>query len=242
MSETVARIFEVAELDLAYEPAPWAFAESRAEEIAAHWALRKQTLPHLFDGRVLLLGRHEFSTRGDGATILRGAYFETDFKAFLAWRDFGYPDAHVCNCFSMAALRSADGAFVLGEMGSHTANAGMVYFASGTPDRSDIFGAKVDLGASVRRELLEETGISPDKVAMAAGWTIVYAPPRIACLKITHSPDKALDIKTRVEAFLADDPNPELSRMHIVRRQQEIGAIRCPRFIVDFLHHALGSA
>jgi 8-oxo-dGTP pyrophosphatase MutT (NUDIX family) len=242
MSDTGPSIFEVAELDLAYEPAPWAFAEGRADEIAAHWATRKQALPHLFDGRVLLLGRHQFSTRGDGATILRGAYFETDFKAFLAWRDFGFPDARVCNCFSMAALRSADGAFVLGEMGPHTANAGMVYFASGTPDRSDIFGDKVDLAASVRRELQEETGISPDEVAMAAGWTIVYAPPRIACLKITRSPDKAQDIKRRVEAFLAEDPNPELIRMHIVRRKQEISAIRCPHFIVDFLNHALEEA
>jgi 8-oxo-dGTP pyrophosphatase MutT (NUDIX family) len=239
MSETAARILELAELDLAYEPAPWAFAESRADEIAAHWALRKQTLPHLFDGRVLLLGRHEFATRGDGAAMLRGAYFETDFKAFLAWRDFGFPDARVCNCFSMAALQSADGAFVLGEMGPQTANAGMVYFASGTPDRSDIFGEKVDLAASVRRELQEETGISPDEVAMAAGWTIVYAPPRIACLKITRSPDKAQDIKKRVDSFLADDPNPELSRMHIVRRKQDIAALNCPRFIVDFLDHAL---
>ena len=239
MSETEARIFEVTELDLAYEPAPWAFAESRADDIASHWAKRKQALPHLFDGRVLLLGRHEFATHGDGATILRGAYFETDFKAFLAWRDFGFPDARVCNCFSMAALQSADGAFVLGEMGPHTANAGMVYFASGTPDRSDIFGEKVDLAASVRRELQEETGISPDEVAMAAGWTIVYAPPRIACLKITRSPDRAVDIKRRVDSFLADDPNPELSRMHIVRRKQEIAALNCPRFVVDFLNHAL---
>jgi 8-oxo-dGTP pyrophosphatase MutT (NUDIX family) len=239
MSETEGRIFEVAELDLAYEPAPWAFAESRADEIAAHWAKRQQALPHLFDGRVLLLGRHQFATRSDGATILRGAYFETDFKAFLAWRDFGFPDAHVCNCFSMAALQSADGAFVLGEMGPHTANAGAVYFASGTPDRSDIFGEKVDLGASVRRELQEETGISPDEVAMAAGWTIVYAPPRIACLKITRSPDKAKDIKERVDSFLADDPNPELTCMHIVRRKQEISALHCPRFIVDFLNYAL---
>jgi 8-oxo-dGTP pyrophosphatase MutT (NUDIX family) len=239
MSETEGRIFEVAELDLAYEPAPWAFAESRADEIAAHWAKRQQALPHLFDGRVLLLGRHQFATRGDGATILRGAYFETDFKAFLAWRDFGFPDARVCNCFSMAALRSADGAYVLGEMGPHTANAGMVYFASGTPDRSDIFGEKVDLGASVRRELQEETGISPDEVAMAAGWTIVYAPPRIACLKITRSPAKAEDIKRRVDSFLADDPNPELSRMHIVRCKQDIAALNCPRFIVDFLNYAL---
>ncbi|WP_158814294.1 NUDIX hydrolase [Methylocapsa sp. S129] len=242
MSEADARIFEVTELDLAYEPAPWAFAQSQADQIAAHWAQRKAALPLMFDGRVLLLGRHEFAKRNDGATILRGAYFETDFKAFLAWRDFGFPDAAVCNCFSMAALQSSDGAFLLGEMAAHTANAGSVYFAAGTPDPSDIFGDRVDLAASVRRELQEETGISPDEVAMGPEWTIVYAPPRIACMKIMRVAATAQSIKTRVDSFLADDLNAELRRMHIVRRAPDIETINCPRFIADFLRYALAGA
>ena len=54
----------------------------------------------------------------------------------LAWRDFGFPDANIANGFSMAALLSADGAFDLGEMAPHTANAGAIYFPSGTPDAS----------------------------------------------------------------------------------------------------------
>jgi 8-oxo-dGTP pyrophosphatase MutT (NUDIX family) len=242
MSGPDARIFEVADLDLAYEPTPWAFAESRADEIFSHWADRKKALPRLFDGRVLLLGRHAFAKRDDGATILRGVYFETDFKAFLAWRDFGFPDANVCNCFSMAALKSSDGAYLLGEMGEHTANAGSVYFASGTPDRSDIFGARVDLAASARRELSEETGISPGDVAIAAAWTIVYAPPRIACIKIMRSDDAAERIKTRAEAFIAGDPNAELRRLHIVRGKHDITGINCPRFVVDFLNYAFDDA
>jgi 8-oxo-dGTP pyrophosphatase MutT (NUDIX family) len=239
MSEADGHILEVAELDLAYEPAPWAFAHSRADEIAAHWGKRKTALPRLFDGRVLLLGRHQFVKRNDGATILRGAYFETDFKAFLAWRDFGFPDASVCNCFSMAALQSSDGAFLLGEMAAHTANAGSVYFASGTPDPSDIFGAQVDLAASVRRELQEETGISADEVATTPNWTVVYAPPRIACMKIVRSADTAQSVKARVEAFLSDDLDAELRLLHIVRRKQDIDGINCPRFVADFLRFAL---
>jgi 8-oxo-dGTP pyrophosphatase MutT (NUDIX family) len=242
MSAPDARIFEVAELDLAYEPAPWAFAQSHADAIAAHWARRKAILPRLFDGRVLLLRRYAFATRDDGATILRGAYFETDFKAFLAWRDFGFPDPNVCNCFSMAALRSSDGAFLLGEMAPHTANAGSVYFASGTPDRSDVFDARVDLTASVRRELHEETGISSDEVAMASGWTIVYAPPRVACMKIMQMAETAERIEARVAAFLANDPNAELARLHIVSSRRDIDAINCPPFVADFLRHAVDGA
>ena len=55
------------------------------------------------------------------------SYFETDFASFLAWRDWGFPDAGVFNGFGVGALRAADGAFVLGEMAHHTSNAGRNY-------------------------------------------------------------------------------------------------------------------
>ncbi len=239
MSQPETDVFQVAELDLVYEPASWAFAENEAEKIAAHWARRKAALPGLFDGRVLLLARHQFARREDGATILRGAFFEVDYKAFLAWRDFGFPDRAVCNCFSMAALRSSDGAYLLGEMAPHTANGGSIYFAAGTPDASDIFGARVDLAASARRELLEETGISPNEVATAGDWTVAVAPPRIACMKIMRIAETAQSVKARVDAFLAQDPNAELRQVHIVRRAQDLDGLNSPRFIVDFLTHAL---
>jgi len=237
MREPGARIVKVAELDLGFETAPWAFAENRAEEIAAHWMVRKAALPQLFDGRVLMLGRHFFAQRDDGATILSGAYFATDYKAFLAWRDFGYPDRAVCNCFSMAALLSSDGAFLLGEMAGHTANGGSVYFAAGTPDPSDIVGERVDLAASAQRELYEETGISADEVATAPGWTIVHAPPRIACMKVMRMDQTADSIKTRVDAFLAQDPDAELKRLHIVRGARDLEGLNSPGFIADFIEH-----
>ena len=158
-----ARLLEVAELDLAFEPARWAFAERHAASIAAHWARLRKTKPALFNGRVLLLGRRAIESRPDGALKLRGAYFETDYADFLAWREFGYPGEPVDNCFSMAALRGADGAFLLGEMAPHTYNAGQIYFPAGTPDPTDIFDGKVDLDASARRELFEETGVEAER-------------------------------------------------------------------------------
>ena len=196
----------------------------------------------MFDGRVLLLGAHEFSARDDGATTLRGTYFEVDFSAFLAWRDFGFPDAQVRNAFAMAALQSSDGAFLLGEMGAHTANAGSIYFAGGTPDALDIFAGKVDLTASVMRELQEETGLTPEDVATAPGWTIVDAPPRIACLKPMRIAATASQAKARIEAFLAQDRQPELARIHVVGALADIEAARSPAFIVDYLRRELAAS
>jgi hypothetical protein len=238
MSEPT-RIFEGAALDLTYAPAPWAFAIEQAAAIDAHWARCVAEKPALFNGRVLLCAEHSFRLDGQGRTVLRGSYVAAEYKAFLAWRDFGFPDPKVCNCFSMAALQSADGAFLLGEMSSSTANAGAIYFAAGTPDFSDVFGDRVDLGASVTRELAEETGLSPEEVIQPPDWTIVKAGPRIACMKPMRIPMSAVDAKARIDAFLAADPKAELARMHIVRTVADIDEARMPGFVAHYLRHVL---
>jgi 8-oxo-dGTP pyrophosphatase MutT (NUDIX family) len=233
-------ILRVAELDLHVAPREWAFARDRADDIRAHLAESRAKQPSLFNGRVLLLGEHAFETRADGALALRGSYFETDFADFLAWRDFGFPDAAVCNGFSMAALQSIDGAFLLGEMGAHTANAGAIYFAAGTPDRQDVFGDRMDLTASVTRELEEETGIRATETRYGPDWIVVHAPPRVACMKIMRLAITADAAKARIDAFLAQDHQPELAGMHIVRDMDDVDVARTPDFVVDFLRYAFG--
>jgi len=230
-----ASILEVAELDFAFEPKPWVFAERRAASVAAHWARLKKVKPSLFNGRVLLLGRRALETRPDGALRLRGAFFETDFADFIAWRDFGHPGERVDNCFSMAALCAAEGAFLLGEMAPHTSNAGQIYFPAGTPDPSDVFGGNVDLDASTRRELLEETGVRAEEAIVRRSWTVVFAPHRVACMKLMALDMPASEAKARIEAFLARDPYSEFSRIHIVRGPLDIDETRTPEFVAAFL-------
>ena len=234
-----SRILEVAEFDLRVERFDWPFAIERAAEIRSHWEKRRAAQPSLFNGRVLLMARHAFETRTDGTILLRGSYFETDFADFLAWRDFGFPGESVCNGFSMAALRGSDGAFLLGEMAAHTANAGAIYFAAGTPDRQDVFGDRLDLEASVRRELEEETGISARETRYDPSWIVIDAPPRIACMKVMRLAVAAGEAKTRIEAFLARETHPELARIHIARRPEDIDPARAPAFVIDFLSYAL---
>jgi hypothetical protein len=237
----MSRIRNVAELDLVLAQRSWAFAEERAEEIDAFWRRRHAAQPNLFDGRVLLMGSHGFAARADGATVLHGEYFETNYRNFLAWRDFGFPDSAVCNGFSMAALQSSDGAYILGEMSEHTANGGLIYFAAGTPDPSDLFDGRVDLNASIVRELEEETGLTPGEVSFADDWIVVEAQPRIACLKPVTVPLNAAMVKAKIESYLASETKPELARVHIARSTEDIDDKRMPRFIVDFLSYAFAS-
>ena len=237
MSEPT-RLLKVGELDLRFEPTPWTFAERQATSIATHWARLTKAKPSLFNGRVLLLGQREIEAGADGVLRLKGVFFETDYADFLAWSDFGHPGEPVNNCFSMAALRSADGAFLLGEMAHHTYNAGQIYFPAGTPDPDDIFDDRVDLEASARRELFEETGLLAAETKMAPDWTLVITPQRIACMKLMTFPLPAVRLKARIEAFLARDPLAEFSRMHIVRSPHDINAERVPSFVAGYLRHA----
>jgi 8-oxo-dGTP pyrophosphatase MutT (NUDIX family) len=236
--DSPAHLLQVGELDLVLEPALWAFAERRAASIEAHWARLRNAKPSLFNGRILLLGRRTIETRLDGVTTLRGVYFETAYAAYRAWEAFGFPGDPVENCFSMAALRGSDGAFLLGEMAPHTFTAGQIYFSAGTPDLTDVFNGRVDLEASVRRELFEETGMQADETAMAAGWTLVFAPQRIACMKLMTLSITAASAKERIDAHLARDPHAEFTRMHVVRNPREVDESRVPTFVAAYLRDA----
>ena len=118
--------------------------------------------------------------------------------------------------------------FLLGEMAPHTFTAGQIYFPAGTPDLADVFNGRVDLEASVRRELLEETGMEADETAMAAGWTLVFAPQRIACMKLMTLSITAASAKELIDAHLARDPHAEFTRMHVVRNPREVDGSRVP--------------
>ncbi len=225
----MTEIFAVDALDFRLKLGTWDFARDRADEIAAHWARRKAEQPRLFNGRVLMLGRHEL--RGG---VLSGDFFETDFMNFLAWREFGFPSSNALNGFAMAALRGSDGAFLLGEMSEHTASAGRVYFAAGTPDPQDAFGDVVDLYASVTRELTEETGLRPEEAEIARGWIVARDASHVACMKPIRLKETAAQAKARIDAWLAADPHPEFVRMHVIGGAAEITQAT-PPFVRDFL-------
>src|SRR6185312_33630 len=135
---------------------------------------------------------------------------------FIAWKHRGRPHAQVRDCFGAAAIVSSDGAFLLGVMGPHTFNAGKIYFPSGTPDPRDVGDGKVDFERSVRRELLEETGLSMDDFTADLGWTMVVDGSVIAQIKVLRARESAKALHERVLSFLAREKKPELADVRVV--------------------------
>ena len=228
-------IHRVASLDLPVEPFVWPFADARRAEIAAHFAEQQRERPALFNGRVLLGRKPVFS--GDRFSAI---YFETDFASFLAWRDWGFPDPDVFNGFGMGALRCADGAFVLGEMGQHTANAGRIYFPSGTPDLDDVRNGMLDISGSVVRELQEETGLAPGEYDSDVDWHCIYTGPAVAIIRMLRVDMPGEALRERIVANLASQHEPELSAIHIVRDARDLNPAM-PRFVTAFLEAQFAS-
>jgi len=228
-------IHRVTTLDLAVRPIVWPFAEERRAEIAAHFAEKQRERPKIWNGRVLL-GRDAAFTDGH----LAATYFETDFASFLAWRDWGFPDPAVFNGFGMGALRTSDGAFVMGEMAQHTANAGRIYFPSGTPDLDDIRDGALDLRGSVVREIAEETGLTADDYAPEADWHCVVSGRAIAMIQVLNLDMPGDEARARIEANLAREAEPELSAIHLVRGMSDLTPTM-PRFVTAFIAQQFAS-
>jgi 8-oxo-dGTP pyrophosphatase MutT (NUDIX family) len=236
------RVFEVDRLDCRFVVHRWSFAEERAAEIDDFWAARTAENPKLYDGPVLLACRTQEQAAPDGARVLAMELFETRFSRFLAWRDFGWADSSVYNCFSMAAVRSSDHAFLLGEMAPGHSSAGQIYFPGGTPDPNDIVSdGGVDLAGSLARELTEETGLRVEEGRAQKNWTIIFENQRIACVKRVDFRVTAATLQEKVRAFIAAETAPELSRAHFVSRADQLADARLPGFMVGYLAHAFAA-
>jgi 8-oxo-dGTP pyrophosphatase MutT (NUDIX family) len=227
---------EVAALDdaeISLEAWQWPFATARRGEIDRHFAHLQRERSGVWNGRVLLMHRHVIS-----GLVLRGGCFETDYASLCAWRDWQLSDRTVCNFFVAAALRAADGAYLVGEMAPETAAAGLLYFPCGTPEPDDIDAdGMFDLAGNVRRELLEETGLEMSDLQSEPGWTLVRDRGYVGLLKRLTAPQDADALRARIMRHIAGEERPELIDMHILRGPEDFDG-RMPPFVTLFLEAA----
>jgi 8-oxo-dGTP pyrophosphatase MutT (NUDIX family) len=211
----------------------WPFAVERRGEIDRHFSHLQRERVGVWNGRVLLLHRYAVRDRK-----LHGACFETDYASLCAWRDWQLPDRSVWNFFVAAALRAADGAYLVGEMASDTAAAGLLYFPCGTPEPDDIdAGGVFDVAGNLRRELLEETGLEMGDLKCEPGWTLVRDRGYVGLLKRLTAPQNADALRARIMRHIASEERPELIDMHILRGPGDFNE-RMPPFVTLFLEAA----
>jgi 8-oxo-dGTP pyrophosphatase MutT (NUDIX family) len=231
MTAPAVEIIPLRGVDARYDPAPWPFAEERRGDIAALWAKASAGKPNLFNGTVLM--QHRWTIR-DG--IYETGYAPVDYASFTAWPQLGKPGAPRRNGFAMAALRAADGPFILGVMAPDTFNAGKIYFAGGTPDMGDVTpDGRVDLATSMVRELKEETALRDDEVVIAPDWTLVAEGHRAAFLKPARLVYPADEARRIIQSRLAAETDQELAGIAVVGGPAEIDEAMTPDFAKAYM-------
>lgn len=224
----------VERLDFAFAPWVWPFAERRRPEIQGFFKKLCDEKPTLWNGRLLLLR----DARIAGGTM-SGSFFETDYASMLAAVTWDAMGERVRSCFPAAAVLSADGAFILGEMAAHTQNAGQILLPCGSVERGDAVGGRLDPSTTLRRELLEETGIAAEELAAAPGWYAVRAEPLLPLVKVMRSAAPAEELRQRICANLAGQRDPEFCKIVVARGPAELSE-QMPHWVRAFLQHFWG--
>ncbi|MGX1099789.1 NUDIX hydrolase [Amorphus sp. MBR-141] len=209
------------------------FAATRRAEIEARWTAEVAANPALFNGTVLLF---EDVALSDGTLTATGV--PIDYAGFSAFKAWGGPEPRLMNLFGAAAIVSAEGHLLLGRMAQSTDDPGMVKLAGGTPDRADIVDGRVDIVASIARELAEETGLCAEDAS--AGELLAHIDfPSCAIMQVLRFPASTADLVARMSAHLAASEAPELSGIAVARTRSDGGVLGSPRYTRAIARHLL---
>ncbi len=231
------KLYPVEQIALRLTEGTWAFAEDNRAEIAEHWQGLVSANSTLFNGKLLLMVNGGLS---DG--VFQADLIEVDYASFITWRHWGWCDKSVHDCYGCAIIMSADGALVMGRMGNHTINAGMIYPPGGSLTREDLApeGA-VDMTASIARELYEETGL-PAAEATSEGYYMAASDQRIAIGQVLRFNQSAADLVSRIERHMASETLPELSEVVVMRELGEMDPDVMPPYARAFSTVVLDTA
>lgn len=222
---------------LTHSKRAWDFARSQADQIDAHWKLRVAANPAFFNGRIYMLA--DYRITGD---TLAGELMEVEFKQFLYWKENGFPDKAVFDVFGSGLIRSREGAVLLGRQRSGNLNEGWVYLPGGFIDPRDADAdGRIDIRASVLREVQEETGLGPDQLTVRDGFLVTTIGQQLSIAVDLISKDDAPSLRARVMRALAGDSDCELDWVVTVTTPQDLANLKVPAYAETLLRHVLAA-
>ncbi|WP_175924654.1 NUDIX hydrolase [Burkholderia latens] len=215
----------------------WEFEATRSSDISRIWSFLKESQPRIFNGSVLM----SYGTSGTDS-CLRVDLLRTNYAAFMAWRELDHPDRMAKLCFPIAALKTSDNFFLLGTMASHTSNAGLSYFPSGTLNDDDVMpDGMVALERSLAREVEEETGLTRKEYELADGWTRIENEVRCALFKEARLKWSKAEVSQRIESFLRTQPDSELAAVAFIKDPSDLAGLRLPTVQREYFAKTLGA-
>lgn len=214
---------------LTLSPAPWDFAQAERKAIDAHWQQLVAANSRLWNGEVLICTSADVE-----AGVLSANLVVTDFASFIAWRDWGWPDRTVRNCFGVPAVVSRDGELIMGVMAQSTLNAGRVYPPGGSLEPKDVReDGSIDLHGSMAEELQEETGLDLAR-AREGELLAIFEGQRLAIVRRFDMDRSLSDIGQVFARHRACQAEPELETIFGVRSRSQIDS-RMPGYAQEIV-------
>jgi ADP-ribose pyrophosphatase YjhB (NUDIX family) len=230
-----ARVTYVEACDLTVSDAAWAFARENFAAIDAHWQRATLENPSYFNGRIYVLAQSRLE---DG--VFSGQLIAAEFKAFLYWKETGQTDMSVCDVFGSALIRSGDGAILLGRQRAGNLNAGLVYLPGGFIDPRDRDEeGRVDIRASVLREVEEETGLRAHTLAVSEGFLVTTVGQQVSIAVELVGDGDAGQMMAFMRDAVAHEAAPELDEIVAVRTAADLEGLPMPEYAQVLLRQVL---
>ncbi|RWX78412.1 NUDIX hydrolase [Neorhizobium lilium] len=204
-------VFDIDDVEIRLLAGDHPFYLAERDAIAENWTQEVEANPALFNGRMLLQARLGLN---EGRLFSEG--YEISFSTFLWWRKQAERRGGV-HIYAYPVLETSDGALIAIRMGSHTANAGMVYFACGSFEPEDVIGGFCDPNHNMRREVLEETGLDLQDTQVEAGYHVAHFRRAVTLFRVYRFDLTAEEICTRIEAHMQVAEDKEIAGPVVIR-------------------------
>ncbi|WFP60218.1 MULTISPECIES: hypothetical protein [unclassified Mesorhizobium] len=209
-------ILPVDEVDVRLDPNPHPFECDNQVAIAENWRREMDAKPALYDGTVVLL-----STLAYRDNRLVGRCHAVRYSTFMLWRK-NRELSGAEHAYAHAVLVAGDNALVAIRMGSHTVNAGRVYFAAGSFEPIDFRDGIVDVDFNMIREVGEETGIDLSAARRGRRYHALSTPSGTVIFRRYHVAEPAEEVARRISAYVAAESEPEIDGPVVIRNAVDL--------------------